>query len=95
MFLSWLIIVERISAQGFEWGIYSCNVRVYVCVCHAQECQFALTVGTHDHVHAQKLTCTDDGGRGQGQGRTALLDKLWRTRRTAWLVLRNVCVLQS
>ena len=28
---------------------------IYVCVCHTQECQFALTVGTHDHVHAQKL----------------------------------------
>jgi len=28
--------------RGFEWGIYSRNVRTYVHVCYAQECQLAL-----------------------------------------------------
>ena len=28
-------LLPNALAWGFEWGIYSRNVRVYVCVCHA------------------------------------------------------------
>ena len=38
--------------RGFAWGIYSRNVRTYVRVCHAHECQFALTC-----MHAEELIC--------------------------------------
>ena len=36
----------------------------YICVCHAQECQFALTVCTHGTLRNSCVMCTDDGGRG-------------------------------
>ena len=86
------VLLPSVLTWGFEWGIYFRNVCAYICVCHAQECQFALTVCTH--VHAQKLVhhvhwrwrsrTGKDGGSWQ-----------WRTRRTVRLILCNVHVLRS
>ena len=60
--------------------------------CQTQECQFAL-ICTTCMLRNPCVTCTD-GDRGQGLGKNSTSWQ-WKTQRTAWHILHNICVLRS
>ena len=75
-------------ARGFKWGIYSCNVRAYVCT---HRSRLGMSIWSHAWNASRPGRISD----------TCIIWRRWdipwrrRTGRTVRLVLHNVHILQS